>query len=158
MSLSRTLLCSLILCLASCVSAQQNAQRGSNLDGMWEGTMVVGGIYSNEQLPMQLYLTTKGAYIEGRSFVQLPTGGTLRMDLQGQLHGDMSISMVEVKFAGDPENDVMPEFNRQYQIAFKDDLWNPRLVGFWQEVTDEVFGPNRQRGKMVLTKKKPRGA
>lgn len=138
--------------VASGVSAQ------STLDGEWEGTMTVGGIYSNEQLPMKLYLTTEGVSVSGRSYVQLPNGNTLRMDLQGRIYKDRSISLVEVKFAGDPNNNYMPEFNRQYQIVYKADLWDPKLKGFWQEVTHLTFGKKRHRGRMILTKRKGSGA
>lgn len=144
------ILCSSLL-LVNTVSAQ------SRLDGTWEGTMTVGGIYSNEMLPMQLYLKTKDRKVEGRSYVQLPDGSTLQMDLVGFLHYDQSISLTEVKFAGDPFNKIMPEFNRQYQILFKDDLWNPLLRGFWQEETSEAFLETRRRGRMQLTQRKVKG-
>ncbi|PPK88801.1 hypothetical protein CLV84_1773 [Neolewinella xylanilytica] len=126
----------------------------TDLDGLWEGNMTVGGIYSNEALPMQLYLSTDGRFIKGRSYVTLPDGEILRMDLKGELYGDRSIGMVEIAFVGDSDNDVMPEFNRQYQITFKPDLWESELRGFWQEVTPETFKGTRRRGRMVLKKAK----
>ncbi|MFK8164973.1 MAG: hypothetical protein AB8H12_21175 [Lewinella sp.] len=129
----------------------------STLDGTWEGVMTVGGIHSDKQLPTQLYLKTTGKKVEGRSYVQLPDGSTLRMDLQGYLHKDYSITLVETSFGGDPNNDIMPEFNRQYQIVFKADLWDPRLKGFWQEKTEDTFGEKRRRGRMSLTRRKVKG-
>jgi len=132
-----------------------DAQKG--LEGAWEGTMTVGGIYSNKALPMQLYLTLEGSKVKGRSYVQLPDGSTLRMDLSGRIYGDMSISLVETAFAGDSFNEVMPEFNRQYQISFKADLWNPELKGFWQEITSQTFGAKRRRGRMTLVRQKVKG-
>lgn len=119
--------------------------------------MTVGGIYSKEQLPMQLYLTTEGTQVEGRSYVQLPDGSTLRMDLRGWMYRDLSLQLTEVKFAGDPTNEILPEFNRQYQIVFKPDLWDAQLRGFWQEVTDHTFNNTRKRGRMVLKRKKVKG-
>ncbi len=117
--------------------------------------MTVGGIYSDEALPMQLYLTTsEDGVIEGRSYVTLPDGRILRMDLEGQLYGDRSMGMMEIAFVGDGDNAIMPEFNRQYQINFKPDLWESELRGFWQEVTDETFKGTRRRGRMVLKKAK----
>ena len=137
-----------LLLLPSCVLAQ------TSLDGLWEGTMTVGGIYSNEALPMQLYIITEGNEIKGKSYVTLPDGQVLRMDLSGYLYGDRSISLVEISFAGDADNDIMPEFNRQYQILYRPDIWNSELRGWWQEVTDLTFGNTRRRGKMVLKKQK----
>jgi len=128
-------------------------------EGVWDGFMTVGGIYSDQRLPMQLYLTAKeNNTYEGRTYVQLPDGSTLRMDLVGKIFRDQSIELTEVAFAGDALNDVMPEFNRQYQIVFKADLWNPKMYGYWQEKTSETFGARRRRGKMTLKRRKVKGA
>ncbi|MFT4750740.1 MAG: hypothetical protein ACI92C_001604 [Neolewinella sp.] len=147
----RILLFPFVLMLAFALPAQ------NTLDGTWEGFMTVGGIYSDQQLPMQLYLTSEGSEVKGRSYVQLPDGSTLRMDLEGHRYRDLSISLIETDFAGDATNDIMPEFNRQYQIIFKPDLWDPHLRGFWQEETEEAFLPKRRRGRMRLTRRKTKG-
>lgn len=127
------------------------------LSGTWEGTMTIGGIYSDEALPMQLYLTSENRVVKGRSYVQLPDGSTLRMDLEGRAYGDGSIRLLETSFAGDEFNERLPKFNRKYQIIFKDDLWNPVLFGFWQEIKEEIFDPSRRRGRMTLRKRKKGG-
>ena len=145
----------LLLLLLLCLITQLPAQ--STLDGTWEGVMTVGGIHSDKQLPTQLYLKTEGRKVEGRSYVQLPDGSTLRMDLRGYLHNDYSITLIETSFGGDPNNDIMPEFNRQYQIIFKADLWNPKIKGFWQEQTEDTFSEKRRRGRMLLTRRKVKG-
>jgi len=149
---TRYLFVLLVMLLSSPVLLAQ-----SSLDGTWEGTMTIGGIYSNEELPMQLYLNTKDGIVEGRSYVQLPEGGTLRMDLRGKIFTDRSIRLVETAFAGDEFNERLPKFNRKYQIIFRNDIWNPELIGYWQEVKEEVFSPNRRRGRMSLTKRKTKG-
>ena len=130
----------------------------SRLDGLWEGTMIIGGLEGVERLPMQLYLSTEGRTVEGRSYVTLPDGSILRMDLRGQHFRDGSIELREVAFAGDPVNDLMPEFNRQYQIVLTDDIWDPVLNGYWQEVTKEVFKKRRRLGRMALERRKTDGA
>ena len=128
-------------------------------EGVRDGIMTIGGIYSDERLPMQRYLTDKGNNTyDGRTYVHLPNGSTLRMDLVGKIFKDQSIELVEVAFAGDAFNEVMPEFNRQYQIIFKADLWNPKMYGYWQEQTAETFGAKRRRGKMTLSRRKVKGA
>lgn len=132
------------------------AQAG--LNGNWEGTMTIGGIYSDEALPMQLYLKTENGIVEGRSYVQLPDGSTLRMDLEGKVYMDGSIRLLETNFAGDEFNEQLPKFSRKYQILFKDDLWDPVLKGFWQEIKEEVFDPKRRRGRMTLRRRKTGGA
>ena len=152
MSLHRVLSCCFALLLATVLCTSVSAQT-SRLNGVWEGTMVVGGLDGVERLPMQLYLKTKGRNVEGRSYVQLPDGTTLRMDLKGTYFRDGSMELREVAFAGDPTNELIPEFNRQYQILFKDDLWDPKLKGYWQEVTEEVFKKNRRLGRMQLERR-----
>jgi hypothetical protein len=142
----------LVIFLLCTVSLSLPAQ--ASLNGLWEGTMTVGGIYSNEALPMQLYITVDGPKIEGRSYVTLPDGEILQMHLSGYLYGDRSISLTEVRFIGDGDNAIIPEFNRQYQILYKPDIWNSELRGFWQEVTDATFKDTRRRGRMVLRKHK----
>ena len=130
----------------------------SKIDGLWEGTMTIGGIYSSEALPMQLYITTEGNEVKGRSYVTLPNGQILRMDLSGYYYGDRSMKLEEVAFAGDAQNEIMPEFNRQYQIVYRPDLWDSELRGFWQEVTDLTFSETRRMGRMTLKKQKRDGA
>jgi hypothetical protein len=130
----------------------------TSIDGLWEGTMTVGGIYSNEALPMQLHITTTEDSIHGRSYITLPDGEILRMELAGRMYHDRSFSLFEVSFAGDEQNDVMPLFNRQYQIIYRPDLWSSELRGFWQEVTDLTFNERRRRGRMVLQKQKAKAA
>ena len=141
-----------LLCFALPLSAQ------SRLDGAWDGVMTVGGIYSDKALPMQLFLRTDGAKVTGRSYVQLPDGSTLQMELQGRFHRDQSMNLTEISFVGDPSNPVIPEFNRQYQIILRDDLWNPLLRGFWQEETEDTFGEKRRRGRMELKRRAVKGA
>lgn len=136
------------------LAAPATAQR---LDGTWEGTMTIGGIYSDEALPMQLYLTTENRVVKGRSYVQLPDGSTLRMDLEGKAYNDGSIRLLETAFAGDELNNRLPKFNRKYQIIFRDDLWDPVLYGYWQEIKEEIFDPTRRRGRMTLRKRKTKG-
>ena len=89
----------LYLLLLPCLLTAQ-----TSIDGLWEGTMTVGGIYSNEALPMQLHITTTEDSIHGRSYVTLPDGEILRMELKGQLYGDRSFTLTEVSFAGDEHN------------------------------------------------------
>ncbi|NJB85006.1 hypothetical protein GGR26_000751 [Lewinella marina] len=143
----KTLLLSFLL-LPVCLKAQPA------LDGLWEGTMTVGGLYSDQALPMQLYLTIRGQQVTGRSYVTLPNGNILRMDLQGYLYHDRSLALAEINFVGDSDNDVIPEFSRQYQIVYKPDLWDSTLKGFWQEMSTEHLGKDRRLGRIVLRKQK----
>ncbi len=153
--MARTLILALSLLLSMTFAPALRAQ--ITLSGEWTGTMTIGGIYSSTKLPMKLYIVNRGGHIEGRSYVTLPDGEVLRMDLEGVLYGDQSMQLREVKFGGDPNNDILPEFNRQYQIVYKPDLYDSELRGFWQEVTPETNKTGRQRGRMVLKKLKSKG-
>lgn len=127
------------------------------LEGQWEGHITTGGIYSGEQLPMQIFFTIKGGRIEGRTYVTVGEGETIQMDLVGRLFNDNSLQLEEVKYVGDGSNDYFPKFNRQYQLTWKRDLWDASLIGYWQEVTDKTFNNFRERGKIVLKKAKESG-
>ena len=146
------------LTLFSLLTLAATTSQAQKLDGLWVGHMIIGGLDGTERLPMQLYLTMDGRKAKGRTYVQLPDGEVLRMDLEGQFYRDGSMKLEEVNFAGDPNNDIMPEFSRQYQISLSDDIWNPRLKGYWQEITEEVFKPGRRLGRMVLKREEPDGA
>lgn len=128
------------------------------LAGSWEGTITIGGIHSSQALPMELYLIVKGNYIEGRSHVRTPDGGIIQMNLKGTYHYDHSMSLREVEFVGNQENDYLPKFNRQYQLVWKADLWDAEVKGFWQEITDKTFNNYRRRGRIKLKKAKDPGA
>lgn len=128
------------------------------LAGVWEGTMTVGGIYSSQELPMELYLLVDGKKIEGRSYVRMPDGTVVQMNLKGTYHFDHSMSLQEVEFVGNPTNDYLPKFSRQYQMVWKADLWNAGLNGFWQEITEQTFDHYRRRGRIKLKKVKNPGA
>lgn len=128
-----------------------------SLEGQWEGFITTGGLYSGEQLPMQIYLTIEGKRVEGRTYVVVGEGQTIQMDLVGRLFKDGSIQLEEVKYVGDENNDYFPKFNRQYQLAWKRDLWDASLTGYWQEVTGKTFYNFRERGRITLKKAKEGG-
>lgn len=145
-------LAAFILCFSLPLAAQVT------LAGTWEGTITIGGIHSSQTLPMELYLIVKGNFIEGRSYVRMPDGTIVQMNLQGTYHHDHSMSLREIKFVGDPRNDFLPKFSRQYQLVWKADIWDAEIKGFWQEITDKTFDNYRRRGRILLTKVKSPGA
>lgn len=127
------------------------------LDGVWEGTITIGGIYSRHEMPMQLYVTIDGRRIQGRSYVTIKEGETVMMELSGRLYHDQSMELVEIKFVGDEANEYFPKFSRQYQLVWKPDLWDNALTGFWQEKTEQTFYNYRERGRIKLKKRKEKG-
>lgn len=145
------LISSLLFAILTSVEAQVT------LSGAWEGTITIGGIHSKRALPMELYLIVKGRRIEGRSYVRTPDGELIRMDLEGDYYSDRSMSLREVRFAGDTINDYLPRFSRKYQLRWRADLWDSQVTGFWQEVTEKSFNNFRRRGRIELRKAKDGG-
>lgn len=137
-------------------SAPPYSTVSSHLAGVWEGSLILG-VTDGTELPMQLYLTVKGRQVTGRSYILLPNGETLQMDLSGRTFRDGSFGLTETRFAGDPENGVLPQFNRQYQIVYRTGLWGEALKGYWQEVTEDVLDPARRMGRVELRRRKREG-
>lgn len=139
------------------ILATTSADAQVTLAGAWEGSITIGGINSSQSLPMELYLIVKGNFIEGRSYVKMPDGKIIQMNLEGTYHYDHSMSLREVEFVGDPRNTYLPKFNRQYQLVWKADLWDAEITGFWQEITRKTFDNYRRRGRIKLKKVKDPG-
>ena len=132
----------------------------AGLNGLWEGIITEGGIYSNEGHRFQLYLEVNEKYIKGRSYIYVSTDSIVQMELRGQRYQDNSIYLEEV----DPtwtqeEEDAIEEgaspkqFSRKYQFIYKRSIWDPSLEGYWQEVTPTPFHFKRERGRIFLEKK-----
>ena len=132
----------------------------AGLNGLWEGTITEGGIYSNQGHRFQLYLEANEKYIKGRSYIHVSADSIVQMQLRGQRYQDNSIYLEEV----DPtwtqeEEDAIEEgaspkqFSRKYQFIYKRSIWDPSLEGYWQEVTPTPFHFKRERGRIFLEKR-----
>ena len=130
----------------------------TSLDGAWEGEMIVGGIYGTERLPVQMFITLDDGMVTGRTYIKLPDGELVQMNLTGRMYRDRSMEMVETDYVGSEDNAYFPLFNRQYQLIYKPDLFDSELQGFWQEVTEDTFNKFRKRGRMRLRKVEVKGA
>ena len=135
-----------------CVSSFAIAQSG--LEGTWKGTMTVGGLESKKTVPFELFLQQKGAKIEGRSYIYLEDKTVIEMEVKGSLFGDLSIYLKETDYIEDPTSDYQPEFNRKYQLLYKPSIWNTKMEGYWQELTDHYFSEKRRLGIIRLKKMK----
>jgi hypothetical protein len=112
-------------------------------------------IHSDRGFPIELFLYRDGSRVWGRSYVTVQKDSTIVMDLEGKIHGDLSISLKEVRFGGDTVRGPLAPFGRRYQLIFKRGLYDASLNGFWQEIRDDVFNDRRNRGRIYLRKDKP---
>lgn len=122
------------------------------LDGLYEGTMTRGGIYSSEGLRFELLLEVKGGEVKGRSYIHIGENEIIEMDIQGKLYNDRSIYFEDIKFVSQTASEIIPPFSRKYQLVFNRSIWDSTLEGYWQEIRSEVFHEKRKRGRISLKK------
>ncbi len=140
------------LLLAALGHSSLSAQNHLKLEGLWRGTMTIGGIESTEKLRFELYLKKDGKRLRGRSYLYLNETKTLEMDVSGKLYGDRSLYLEEWKFIPRRGSQIAPAFNRKYQMIFTRSIWKSSLEGFWQEITEIPFDTRRERGRIELKK------
>ncbi len=127
-----------------------------DIEGLWEGTISFGGIYSTKTYKFQLYLQTRGKKIVGKTQVHLNEQDIIEMEVSGYMYGDRSVYMEEFKFVpvvGD-EDAVKPPFYRKYQFLHNRSIWESKLEGYWQEINRDPLDQKRERGKISLTRVK----
>ncbi|MEL6654791.1 MAG: hypothetical protein AAFP77_11420 [Bacteroidota bacterium] len=139
---------SLLLLLALAGTCTLSAQL--TLDGLWEGTITTGGIESNKGYPVQLYLKRTGKKVTGRSYVYISETNVVEMSLEGRLYDDLSIYIDEVEFVNHQEGEPLPDFLRKYQLIWNRGINGSSINGYWQEIRQEIFDYQRQRGRIFL--------
>ena len=137
------------LCLFSCLAL--SAQ--TTLDGLWRGTLTVGGIKSTQGYPFEVYLERDGRTVTGRSYLHLGEGQVVEMHLSGRMYDDLSIYIDEVEFINDDGDSYEPPFLRKYQLAWRRGIYEGSLNGYWQEIrTTDLMEESRERGRIFLRK------
>lgn len=122
------------------------------LDGLYEGTLTRGGIYSKEGLRFELLLEVKGNKVKGRSYIHISENEVIEMDIRGILYNDRSIYLEDTNFVSQTDSEITPPFNRKYQLVFNRSIWDSTLEGYWQEIRTDVFHEKRHRGRIFLKK------
>ena len=146
----------LVLTLFSVVVFQNDVVAQKGLEGLWEGTITKGGIYSEEGYKFELYLKKKGKYWEGKSIVYLDDGRKIEMDVHGRFYKDRSMYFKDIKFIPREDDISIPPFYRKYQLIYDRSIWESKLDGYWQENVFEPFEKRRRQGRVFLRKvKKP---
>lgn len=127
-------------------------QAQKDLEGLWQGTMSVGGINSSKTVRFQLYLKVNGKDLEGKSIVYLQDGSIVEMEVKGYMYGDRSVYMEDAKFLPlreDDEEEKAPFF-RKYQFLYNRSIWESSLEGYWQQRKIDPFNKTRERGRISL--------
>ena len=126
------------------------AQKG--LEGLWEGTITKGGIYSEAGDRVELFLEVEGSKISGRSYVHMPDGKVVEMELKGSFYQDRSIYLEDIEFVPPADSSYVPPFSRKYQLIYTRSIWNNKLEGYWQQIIPTPFHSSRKRGRIFLKK------
>ncbi|MEO0337908.1 MAG: hypothetical protein AAF242_01715 [Bacteroidota bacterium] len=135
-------------------SISTNAQ-SSRLEGNWEGTITIGGLDSAEEIPFELYLKKDGnRQLVGRSYIHFDKDEIVEMEVKGTLFGDFSIYLKDTEFIPFPGEENDPPYERKYQLQYQPSIWSTKMVGFWQELTDQYFSEKRRLGRINLKKVK----
>ncbi|MEZ4986964.1 MAG: hypothetical protein R2795_18325 [Saprospiraceae bacterium] len=122
------------------------------LEGVWEGTLMVGGIHSRSGYPIEMHIQRRGKTITGRVIIYPNKHRKVETSFQGRLYDDLSIYLDETLFLPQSGDPYEPPFLRKYQLSWHRSLEGSSLNGFWQEITPKVFEGKRERGRIYLKK------
>ncbi len=136
-----TLLCALFL-------IPTIAQKG--LDGRWEGTLTQNGTQSDQKF--QLVIEVDGSEVRGRTYLFLEDKRVVEIDFTGRYYFDQSIYFEEVEIPEGMDVSLIPPFLRKFQAIYNRSIFGSTLEGYWQEVTDDIMGQKRSRGRIFLKK------
>lgn len=140
---------SLLLSIAILTSISLTAQL--EFDGLWEGTIMIGGIESTKGLPIKMYFIKSGRTITGRSYIYI-NDKIVEADIEGHLYQDLSVDIKQFNFIKTSDDEYIPPFLRKFQLSWKRGINGSSLNGYWQEIATDIFNPKRQRGRVYLTR------
>jgi hypothetical protein len=130
------------------------AQKSGGLEGLWKGSMTLGGLDDQRQVTFELYLTRENKKLVGKSYLYLSDDRVIEMEVRGTLYGDLSIYLQDKEFIPEPGSEEKPPYYRKYQLMYMPSIWNTKMEGFWQEVTPHYFSEKRRLGRIKLKKMK----
>ena len=133
------------------VLAISPASAQKSIEGLWKGTMTIGGINSGKEVKFELFLELKGKKLKGRSYVHIAPGKVIEMDVKGKMYVDQSLFLHEIEFIPTEDENFQAPFNRKYQLTYHRSF-DSTLKGFWQEIITSPFDEYRERGRISLKK------
>ena len=138
------------LVLGTCLLFSLSLAAQLEFEGLWEGTITVGGIQSTQGYPVQVYLERQGRKVSGRSYVYLSETRIIEMNLSGYLYDDLSVYIDEVEYINRNGDSYVPPFLRKYQLMWNRSINGSSLNGYWQGIRQEIFDAKRERGRIFL--------
>lgn len=124
----------------------------SRVEGLWEGSITLHGIYSTKENRFQMLLHYKDGGVTGRSYIYLDNGEILEMKIKGRLFDDWSLSIYDIEFMPIGGSELKAPFMRKYQLVYKTSIWETSLDGYWQEIKGEALDKKRELGRITLRK------
>ncbi len=121
-------------------------------EGLWEGTITVGGIHSRQGYKFQMYLEATGKRLKGRTYIYLDNEQVIAMDVVGRIYSDRSIDLQDIRLVDTSGRDLPAAFSRSYQMVYRRGLYDNAIEGFWQEMRPDTEDGKRERGRIVLKK------
>ncbi len=141
--------------LACCIGITVSLFGQARLEGLFEGTITLGGLESSQKMRVDMFLKINQYEITGRTYAHTSEGKVVEMELRGWRYEDYSVYLEETREVvhrdGEPEQAPM---KRKYQLRYGGNFNEVQLTGFWQEITDTPFNKQRQLGKVKLVKVK----
>lgn len=133
------------------------AQKSGGLEGLWKGSMTLGGLEDQREVTFELYLSLEEKHLIGKSYLYLSDEEVVEMEVRGTLYGDLSLYLQDREFIPEPGSDEEAPFYRKYQLMYMPSIWNTKMEGYWQEVTPNYFSEDRRLGRIKLKKMKDPG-
>lgn len=123
------------------------------LEGLWAGTLTIGGIESTSGYQLEMYIERKTrSRLEGRSYVHVTESRIVEMRFTGRIYKDLSVYIDEVEFISQ-DDEYIPAFLRKYQLQWLRSVSGSTLNGYWQEIRQKgVLDEARKRGRIFLQK------
>jgi len=131
------------------------------IEGLWQGTITIGGLQSQTGYKFELYLQIeKENRLVGRAYIYLDNDQVIETTVKGNYYGDRSVDLFDIEFIEREGQSVQPPFYRKYQFIHKKSIFerNNKIIGFWQEITEDYFSVTRERGRITLERIKVPGA
>lgn len=124
----------------------------TELEGLWEGTLSIGGLDTNRGYPVQIYIVRKGRQLTARTYISIAPNRIIEMEAQGWLYSDNSVAFNEATYIPKANDGYTPPYMRKYQLLWHRSIGGSTLTGYWQEIHDEVFHHKRAGGRISLKK------
>lgn len=124
-----------------------NAQR--YLPGLWQGTLIQG----DEEYPIEIFIVRNRQKLSGRTYIYLGDQETVEAEINGRLHKDLSMNLLESRIVHPEVPDDSLHFLHHFQLIYTRSFNDLELRGHWQDWKHNPTDPKRRRGTLTLKRK-----